>query len=154
MKAKRILLLILPALFAVALVVATAIPGAREKIQAYFSLVGQDVLATAEGDVFNDGTNGKVVKYRNREGIYVEVLRVDNKGILTTVDRVLLPDKHDGLFNYQGRVTRLAIADIDNDGKLELLAPTFDNQLVPHLNVFRYNPAIGRLEFYQPPNKP
>lgn len=154
MKLKRIILLAVPALVAIALVAATAIPGAREKIQRYFTAVGQEVLATAEGDVFNDGTSGKVIKYRSREGIYVEVLRVDNKGTPTTVDRVLLPDKHDGLFNYQGHVTRLAIADIDNDGKMELLAPTFDNQLVPHLNVFRYNPAIGRLEFYQPPNKP
>jgi hypothetical protein len=75
---------------------------------------------------------------------------VADDGKTGLIDRVLLPDKHDGLFNFEGHVTRLAIADIDQDGTMELLAPTFDQQLVPHLNVFRYNKDLKKFEPYQP----
>lgn len=150
MSAKRWLLFSILMLSTAALLAAVLTPSVRSQIQSYFSNEGRELLATAEGDLLNDGTSAKVIKYRNREGIYVEILRIQSDGTSQTIERVLLPDKHDGLFNINGHVTRLAIVDIDEDGKLELLAPTFDNQLVPHLNVFRYNPAIGRFEPYQP----
>ncbi len=132
------------------LLAAVLTPSLRLRVQQYLVNPGRDVLATAEGDLLNDGGLAKVIKYRNEDGIYVEILREEPGGTTTMIDRLLLPDKHDGLFNYQGHITRLAIADVDNDGKMELLAPTFDNQLVPHLNVFRYNPAIKRFEPFPP----
>jgi hypothetical protein len=54
------------------------------------------------------------------------------------------------MFNLHGRVTRLAIADIDEDGANELLIPTFDDQLVPHLNIYRYIPSAQRFEQVKP----
>lgn len=151
MSAKRWLLFSILMIVAAALLAAALTPSLRSGIQSYFSRDGREILATAEGDLLNDGSVAKVIKYRNKDGIYVEVLKMGPEGSSQTVERVLLPDKHDGLFNFRGHVTRLAISDIDGDGKYELLAPTFDNQLVPHLNVFRYNPDIGRFEPYQPP---
>jgi hypothetical protein len=140
-------------LLAASLLAAVLTPPLRERIQQRFAQVGREILATADGDVLNDGTPTKIIKYRTRDGIFVEILKLDANGSTTVVDRILLPDKHDGLFNFRGQVTRLAVADVDQDGKLELLVPTFDNQLVPHLNVFRYNPAIARFEPVQPPAK-
>jgi hypothetical protein len=150
MSAKRWVAFSIVMLMAAALLAAVLTPSLRSQIQAFFSRDGREILATAEGDLLNDGSISKVIKYRSKEGIYVEVMKMNADGSSQTVERVLLPDKHDGLFNFKGHVTRLAITDIDGDGKSELLAPTFDNQLVPHLNVFRYNPAIGRFEPYQP----
>ncbi|HMN68610.1 MAG TPA: hypothetical protein PKC28_08725 [Bdellovibrionales bacterium] len=121
-------------------------PKLREGIRQQLIGSGREILATAEGNVLNDGGNAKIIKYRTEEGIFVEILKIDANGGTTLVDRLLLPDRHDGLFNFQGHVTRLAIADVDGDGSFELLAPSFDNQLVPHLNVFRYNAGIGRFE--------
>lgn len=135
---------------AIAVIAAAAFPPLRERARGLFSKNDHEVLATAEGDVLNDGSTAKVVKFRGHDGIYVEIFKQNPGGEETFVDRILLPDKHDGLFNFEGHVTRLAISDINHDGKNELLAPTFDNQLVPHLNVFRYNPAIGRFELFQP----
>lgn len=151
MSAKRWVILSFFMIVAAALVAAALTPSLRLKVQSWLARDGREILATAEGDLLNDGSLAKVIKYRHQEGIYFEVLKMASNGTSETVERVLLPDKHDGLFNFQGHVTRLAITDIDGDGKSELLAPTFDNQLVPHLNVFRYNPAIGRFEPYQPP---
>ena len=144
-------------IFSLAIVIAllfmgvAAVPSWRQWAQSYFTLVGNEVLATAEGDLLNDGSVVKVIKYRSDVGIFVEILAIDEKGGTKLIDRILMPDKRDGLFNYQGHVTRLAIADIDNSGQQRLLVPTFDNQLIPHLNVFRYNPAIKRFEPFQPP---
>lgn len=150
MSANRWLILSVFLILTATLLAAVLTPSLRLRVQQYLIHPGRDVLATAEGDLLNDGGSAKVVKFRTEEGIYVEVIKHDSSGTSLTVDRILLPDKHDGLFNYQGHITRLAIADVDNDGKMELLAPTFDNQLVPHLNVFRYNPLIKRFEPFQP----
>jgi len=151
MSAKRWVLFSVFLILAASLLAAVLTPSIRTSVQNYFAKPGREVLATAEGDLLGDGTVTKVIKYRSEDGIFVEVLKMDSAGASTLVDRILLPDKHDGLFNYQGHMTRLAIADVNNDGKMELLAPSFDNQLVPHLNVFRYNPDIHRFEPFQPP---
>lgn len=152
MSALRWLILSFLILLAAALLAAALTPSFREKIQSRLSGSGREILATAEGDLLNDGSSVKVIKFRSPEGIFVEVIRV-NSTSSEMIDKISLPDKLDGLFNFQGHVTRLAIADIDQDGTLELLAPTFDPQLVPHLNVFRYNPQNRRFEPFQPPNK-
>lgn len=140
-------------LIAAALAAAVLTPSLRERIRQNFTADGREILATAEGDLLGDNSLDKVIKYRSRDGIFVEVLRLGPGGEATMVDRIRLPDKHDGLFNFQGHVTRLAIADIDQDGRMELLAPTFDNQLVPHLNVFRYNAATLHFEPVHPAEK-
>lgn len=152
MSAVRWLILSILILTAAVLLAAVLTPSLREKIQARLTTSGREILATAEGDLLNNGSSVKVIKFRSREGIFVEVVRVTPSSS-EMIDKISLPDKLDGLFNYQGHVTRLAIADIDQDGQLELLAPTFDPQLVPHLNVFRYNPQNRRFEPFQPPTK-
>lgn len=150
MSANRWLILSVFLILTATLLAAVLTPSLRLRVQQYLIHPGRDVLATAEGDLLNDGSLAKAVKFRTEEGIYVEVVKHDSSDTSTTVDRILLPDKHDGLFNFHGHITRLAIVDVDEDGTLELLAPTFDNQLVPHLNVFRYNPLIKRFEPFQP----
>jgi hypothetical protein len=148
---RKWILIVVSAVIALALVVAAAIPSLREKVQSRFALHTQEILATADGDLLGDGSSVKVIKFRNGDGIFVEILKMQANGDSKLIDRITLPDKHDGMFNYQGHVTRLAVADINNDGQLELLVPTFDNQLVPHLNVFHFNSTLGKFEPFEPP---
>lgn len=145
--------LILAVFFVVAtlLIVVAVVPSLREKVQFAFTPVGNEVLATVQGNLLNDGSIVKVIKYKSSQGVFVEVHKLGDEGQTSLVDRILLPDKQDGLFNFHSQVTRLAITDIDGDGKVELLAPTFDDQLVPHLNVLRYNPTTLRFELFTPP---
>lgn len=153
MSPQRWLLLSVFMILASALLAGVLTPSVRQSVQSRLAGVGREVLATAEGDVLNESAVAKVVKFRDKDGIWVEVMRLSPDGATSLVDRVLLPDKHDGLFNFQGHVTRLAIADIDQDGSQELLAPTFDQQLVPHLNVFRYNKDLKKFEPFQPASR-
>lgn len=133
------------------LVVACIYPPSRHWLQNFLAPEsGREVLATAEGDLLNTGKIVKVIKYRGPEGIFVEI--VDNDPEHTDlIAKIVIPDKRDGLFNLHGRVTRLAIADFDNDGANELLVPTFDDQLVPHLNIYRYNPQSRQFDSVKPP---
>ncbi len=94
-----------------------------------------------------------MIKYNDPSGLFVEVIQMDSDRKSHVLDRIQLPDKHDGLFNFKGHVTRLAIADIDGDGQNELLIPSFDAQLVPHLNVFKFNKVTNRFEPAHPSNE-
>ena len=136
-------------LIGAALVAACLYGPSRHKLQALFdSGYSREILATVDGDLLNSGKPVKVIKYKGPESIFSEVIQPDTGEL---VARILLPDKHDGLFNLHGRVTRLAIADIDGNGSNVLLAPSFDDQLVPHLNIYRYNPIGKRFEAVKPP---
>lgn len=143
-------------LIAIAAMVGATNSQFRDYVQQLLSEQGREILATAEGDLLNDGSLVKAIKYRGKAGIFVEVFKSKqgSEESYSLVDRIELPDKHDGLFNFHGHVTRLAVTDVDGNGSMELLAPTFDAQLVPHLNIFRYNMELKRFELMQPPEKP
>jgi hypothetical protein len=131
-------------------VVVALIPSARYRVQSFFDHgYTREVLATAEGDVLGDGKRATVIKYRGPESIFVEI--VDSKDPSILLGRIVLPDKRDGYFNLRGHVTRLAVSDIDDDGKNELLIPTFDDQLIPHLNIYRYNADLKRFDAVKAP---
>jgi len=152
-QSKRRILIFISIIVALSLMAIALVPSWRAAVQSLFYHPTHEVLATVQGDLLNDGSECKAIKYRGSEGIYVEIRQLKSNGDSILVDRVLLPDKQDGLFNFQGNVSRLAVSDIDGDGKLELLAPTFDHQLVPHLNVLHFNPATRRFEPYTPLEK-
>lgn len=129
-----------------AALIAVVNPHIRNRIRTRFETNQRVMLTTTSGDLLHDGRKIEVIKYKGPEGISLEVLAGDKTGSKTIVDRIVLPDHHDGLFNFEGHVTGLAVADIDGDGRIELMAPTFDDQLVPHLNLFRYNPETKKFE--------
>lgn len=91
-----------------------------------------------------------MVKYQTIEGIVVEVLSSDESGSRSVIDRIKIPGEYDGFFDFYGQASQLAIMDVDEDGQLELVAPTFDKQLIAHLNVFKFNPTSRQFEPIQP----
>ncbi|MEO0337188.1 MAG: hypothetical protein AAF202_12400, partial [Pseudomonadota bacterium] len=67
-------------------------------------------------------------------------------------ERLSQLDGNDAVSHFQsGNATQLAVIDVDDDGSFELMAPTFDDQLVAHLNIFKYNPVLKRFEPIQSP---
>ena len=47
---------------------------------------------------------------------------------------------------FQGQATNLGLYDINNDNIPEILAPTYDNKLNPHLNVYSYDSEIKKFK--------
>lgn len=116
--------------------------------------ISQDrqLLSTALGDLLGDGQLVKVIKYQTSQGIQLEILGEGDGGARPLIDRIYLSDRHNGFFDFQGEATQLAIVDVDSDGRLELIAPTFDENLTAHLNVYKYNPNFRRFEALRPSN--
>ena len=56
------------------------------------------------------------------------------------IAKIRLPDNKEGYFDFQGQATNLGLADINDDNIPEILAPSYDQRLEPHLNVYSFDP--------------
>ena len=100
-----------------------------------------------------DGHPVKVLKLQTPEGVQVEIYNSPEGAGSSLIDRIRLQDRHNGFFDFQGEASQLAILDVNGDGLYEIIAPTFDERLNAHLNIFRYNPEVRRFEAFQPASK-
>lgn len=127
-------------LISLSLAALTFIPESRELIRSVIVTNSRIVLAKAEADLTGKGMKVAVVKVRTADTIALEIF--ENQGeakSLKFVKRIVLPEKRDAYFNFRGNATNLVVTDVDGDGQLEIVAPTFDENLVPRLNVYKYD---------------
>jgi hypothetical protein len=126
-------------------------PEWRVRWQAWLLPEKRDLLASVTGDLLNNGIQMKVLKFATGRGLIIEVHSpTENEASFNLVDRIFIPDRHDGYVTLNSQPTRLAIVDVDHDGSPEILAPSFDEKLVAHLNTLRLNPASKKLELVKP----
>jgi len=147
------------AVLIVAAIVTSALalhPEWRVRAQAQLFPEKKELLATVNGDLLGDGAEYKVLKFATGRGLIVEVHSPsqDPGEPFVFVDRIFIPDRHDGYFSLNTQPTRLAIVDIDGDGRGEILAPSFDEKLVAHLNTLRLDPSTRRLALVRPSTGP
>lgn len=125
-------------------------PDVRSSVRSVFVAPQRIVLSTVFGQFTEDGSF-HIVKVKTREGIIVEIYRALNReSVMNLIDKIELPQHKDAYFTFNGASTNLAIDDIDGDNKLELLVPSFDQSLVAHLNVFKFDNDAKRFEQVQP----
>lgn len=109
------------------------------------TLVGEErtILAKAEGSIQAGGPPFKIFKIKTGEDISLEIFSSTDGGHEFVLNQKIdLQERTDGYFTFRGNATNLALADIDSDGFTEILSATFDDQGVPRLNAFKYDPAI------------
>lgn len=106
------------------------------------------ILSVANADLVGAGNVYRVLKILSPEGISIEVYGAGENNQRALVDRFLLPDKRDGYFHVGGQATNLALKDLDADGRPEIVAPTYDQELKPHLNALKLNPETSKIEPY------
>ena len=122
-------------------------PDLRKLVQSQFSPSPyRRVLATVSGDLLNSGKDFKVIKIRSHEGLFIEIYEDFKNNTRPIFARIQLPDRKDGYVHIQGQATNLALDDLDGDGVLEVIAPSFDNSFKAHLNVFKYNETTHSYE--------
>lgn len=123
-------------------IVAALDPGLRAGLRAaVLTDDGRSVLSTAQGRLLGDASVFTVAKIKTREALYLEIYETLSEGQSKFVEKIELTDARDGYFDFNGRATNLAIADLDGDGRPEILAPSFDDDLIGRLNVFKYDPT-------------
>ena len=114
---------------------------ARTWVQNRLIPSGQKVLSIVHGDLTNDGSSIKVVKSQTIEGVVLEFYSEVQNGSRYLITRTLIPNAQDGFFDHRGQAVQLAVVDLDGDGKMELLSPTFDDKMLARLNPYHYSPA-------------
>ncbi|MEN0058421.1 MAG: hypothetical protein AAGB31_06270 [Bdellovibrio sp.] len=137
-KKKDILLMALLSLVAMALVTVAVVPSLRGWVKDLVVNSERTILAKAHGAISPEGPLITVLKIKNKDALSLEVYSESPEG-LVLMAKLPLFETRDGYFLLQGNATNLAIADVDKDGSMEIVAPTYDEQMVPRLNVFRYN---------------
>lgn len=130
-------------------------PNWRIPVQAFLRPDRRVLLATVSGDIAGTGEIFKILKFASQRGLVVEVMQTthDPNDPYRFIDRVIIPDRHDGFFSMNSEATRLALLDVDGDGRPEIIAPSFDESLSAHLNTLKFDPETKRLSLMQAPIK-
>lgn len=120
----------------------------RTKIRASVLPPYRTVVSVLRADIDGKGKIANILKVKTDTGLYLEVYGDADKekgGLQPMLASVQLPDKQDGYFTFNDIVTNLVVDDIDNDKIPEILATSFDENLVAHLNMYRYDEATSSL---------
>ena len=117
---------------------------ARQWVQSQFVSKEHKLLSVVHSrDLMHDGTPVKVVKFQTIKGIVLEFYSEYQNGYHALITRVEIPNTQDGFFDHRGQAVQLAVVDLDGDGKMELLSPTFDETLLASLNPYHYSPEAN-----------
>lgn len=136
---------VLIAVFAI-LFISVLLPDVRSAIRQALLRDFRVVISTVHGDITGEGIEFTVAKIRTRDSLLIEIYRPQDDGSQKLLSRITLPEKKDGFFNFNGQATNLAIDDIDGDGLKEILVPTFDQNMVGHLHIYRYDASSGSFQ--------
>ncbi len=126
--------------------VAVLHPNIRKNLRSKFLPEKRQILSTVSGDVIGEGQDLKVVKVKSKAGLFLEVYKPTQEGFSSKIAQIKLDDRTDGYFNFNGRASNLALKDVNGDEIAEIIAPSFDEDFVAHLNVFSYNNFTGQFE--------
>lgn len=127
-------------LISISLITLTIIPNSREFVRSQIIQNSRKILAKADGDITGHGFNVSVIKVQTADTLSLEIFKLNiETNESKFLKRIILNEKRDAYFQYRGNAANLVISDIDRDGNLEILSPTFDDNLIPRLNVFKFD---------------
>ena len=142
---KEIILLISLAVVAMAVTTIAVVPSLKNQVRDFFVKGDRAILSKVEGDLTPQGPRVTVLKIKSQGELSVEVYEQKGEG-LQLMSRMRLDENRDGYFSLQGNATNLALTDLDSDGVMEIVAPTYDDQMIPRLNIFKYNAETKSFE--------
>jgi hypothetical protein len=132
------------ALLAFSFAVLAGIPRFRQSVRDWLLPDGRVIVAKIEGTLIKDGPALSILKIRTRDQYFIEIYKSSED--LSLIQRIALDEPTDGFFDFQGRYTNLALADLDSNGEYEIVSPMYDRNGTPRLLVFKYNPDILTFE--------
>lgn len=137
---KEVILIVTLGLVAMTLIIVAVIPSLRSRIKEALLASDREVIAKVSGSLTPQGPKVTVLKIKSGAHLSLEIYSVDENQNLSLMTKIPLFESRDGHFLLQGNATNLALTDVDKDGNPEIVAPTYDEQIVPRLNIFKYNP--------------
>ncbi len=120
--------------------VVASVPALRDRVRFAVLKPYRQILAKATGDLTGKGEKVSVVKVKTENGILIEVYKVIDEHNERLMAKLVIEERRDAFMSLRGNATNLALLDLDSDGILEILAPVYDENLIPRLHVFQYRP--------------
>jgi hypothetical protein len=126
----------------------SVIPSWRRQAQAFFFNSDRKILAKVVTPIdLRKPEEFLIFKIQQNDQLFVEVYKKNSsqeEAIFLT--KILLAEKKDAFVNFQGNATNLAVSDMDRDGILEIIIPSYDNEVTPRLNIYKYNESSGSFD--------
>lgn len=136
---------------ALVMITVASSPELRGKVRSWTQIDKRQIVAKTSGYLQAQGPWLTVLKIMDGDGFWLEVYTSEKEDTpVTLISRIALTEKKDAYFQFQGNATNLVLTDVDQDGKMEIIAPTYDDQMVPRLNVYKYNANINGFERHGP----
>lgn len=132
----------------------TLIPQIRTRLTGLIHFQRRVVLAKITGFFSSAQTQFLILKVKDNSGLQIEVYEIDPAATTTTstmqkfIQKFDLADDADSYVTLDKNSTNLALQDIDQDGYLDIVAPSVDRNGNLRLNTFRYNPDLKMFEPY------
>lgn len=121
--------------------VVASVPKWRDSVRSWVQSPYRTILAKTRGDLTGQGFVVSVIKIKTQEGISVEIFeRSEDSDQERLLSRLKFEERRDGHFSIRGQATNLAMMDVDGDGVLEIIVPVYDENLIPRLHVFKFDP--------------
>lgn len=136
---KEIVILVVLSLLSMGLITIAVIPQLRDSAKSLFAFDHRQIIAKVTGLLAPQGPHIMVLKTQDRNSLALEIYEQGANQEMTLLQKIPLQESHDGYVSLKGNATNLALTDTDGDNVMEIVTPTFDEQLIPRLNVFKYN---------------
>lgn len=131
--------LFLVSILAISITLMLVIPDWKDSVKRVFSNDRIVLLAEIEADIRNDGSMIRVSKIEINKKLYLKFFEKTGD-VWRPIQSLVLPDTYDGYASISGDPKNLAVINLDDDSFLEVIAPTFDRDMIAYLNVYKYEP--------------
>jgi hypothetical protein len=121
-------------------------PQLRHDVRNYLIRDSRSILSSVHGDLLGNGSDVTVLKVKSPHHLALEIYQDQQDGSSLLLQQIEMSDKQDAYFNFGNETTNLALIDTNMDGGLEIIAPSFDQNLIGRLNVFRFNQNLKLFE--------
>ena len=114
-------------------------PSVRAHLRDLLGVHSRTVLSTTTASFGAGGTQFRIVKVKTSQAIYLEFYKLAKDGSSKLFQRIAMRHAEDGYFSFHGRAANLLVEKLHKSGSPQVLAPSFDRDMIAHLNVYRFD---------------
>jgi Na+-transporting NADH:ubiquinone oxidoreductase subunit NqrC len=151
---KEVILMVSLAVVAMVVTTVAVVPSLRTSVKEALSFDKRNIIAKVSGKLTPEGPNVTVLKIQSKNSLDLEIYDLEGAEGMSLMAKIPLAEGRDGYFSVKGNATNLTLIDVDNDGTLEVVAPAYDDQMVPRLNIYKFNPATRGFDKVSSPEEP